>query len=955
MRRLSTALLIALLAAGTLPVSALAEPTEDQTITFGALADRAYGDAPFGISASTTSGLQIAFQSQTAGVCAVAADAFTADPTTATVTILHSGTCTIEASQGGDETYRPAAPVVQSFAVAKATNDVTAEDQAITYGDPDPAFTFAYGDWQYEDTATVVTTPPTCAVSGPHSDVSGSPYSIVCSGAAAADYTFAYHPGQLTVAKAAPSFTLTAPSAPYDGSPHGATGSAYGVGGPGDTLAPTTITYAGTGGTAYGPSATAPTAVGSYSATIEYAGSDNYTAGSSSAAFSIGQASQTISFDLSGVTGTAYGDGPFSIAGTATASSGLPVSFASQTASVCTVSGTEVTLAGAGTCTIRASQPGDANFSAAPSVDQSFGVARATPSCSVTGYSTTYDGAPHTATGSCTGVGGASLAGLDLSGTTHTDAGSYTDAWAFTDATGNYADASGSVADAIAKAPQTVAFTSADPSPVNKGDSFTPTASASSGLPVAITVDPASSAVCSISALGVVTIDAPSGTCVLNADQPGDGNRLAAPRQQMQVTVANRKPVCSPASVEVVMNVALSGTADCSDPDGSAIVGYAIATDGALGHAAIDASGRWTYTPVANAVPSGQTSVADSFTLVASDGAADSDPATVSVTIGNRPVSGSLQIHHAAALGTTVLDVLADPLISPGEGDAGQPLTIASVTQGSSASVSTDGHTVSYRPSGCSVATDAFTFTLSDGRTSASVPVAVVIDRPGQAGRPATPLTDTPTVTLVTGSTIGSTTPVRVGWCAVTAQTTSVKSYMVRQSANGGASYATVSSATTATTTTRSATTSAKYVWAVRATDRSGRTSAFAKSPVAWVRRIESASSVVAYRGGWGLASSRSYSGGSERWTGSASASASYTPAASARMFAIVGSRAAARGSFRVYVDGTLVATVSEKASATQYRRVLYVRSLVPGTAHTITVQPVGNGRVTLDAFLVIQ
>lgn len=960
MRRLSTALLSATLTAallaGLLPLTALADPTTPQAISFGALADRTYGDAPFAISASTDSGLEIAFTSQTAGVCSVVPDAFTADPTTATVTILHSGTCTIEASQGGDETYLPVTPVPQSFTVAKATNTVTAADQAITYGDQDPAFTFAYGAWKDGDTAAVVTTAPTCSVSGAHSDVSGSPYAIACAGAAAADYTFTYADGQLTVAKADPSFTLSAPDAPYDGSPHGATGSAHGVGGPGDTLTPTTIAYTGTGGTTYGPSAAAPTAAGSYSAKIEYAGSANYSAGSSSAAYAIGQAAQTISFDLSGVTGKAFGDDPFSIAGTATASSGLAVGLASQTASVCTVSGTTVTLAGAGTCTIRASQPGDADHAAAPSVDQSFGVATATPTCTVSGYAVTWDGTPHTATGSCTGVGGASLAGLDLSGTTHADAGTYAaDPWSFTDASGDYGSLSGTVADSIAKAPQTVAFTSADPSPVNRGDTFTPTASASSGLPVAITVDPASSAVCSISGLGVVTIDAPSGTCVLDADQAGDGNRLAAPRQQMQVTVANRKPVCAPASADVVMNVALSGTADCSDPDGTAIAGYAVATDGALGHATIDASGRWTYTPVANAVPADQTSVADSFTIVASDGAADSDPATISVTISNHPVSGSLQIQHVGALTATVLDVLADPMVSPGQGDTGQPLAITSVTQGSSGSVSTDGRTVSYRPSGCSTAIDAFTFTFSDGRTSAAVTVAVIVDRPGANGPPTAPLTSVPAVSLVAGSTIGSTVPVRISWCGVVAGDTTLSSYRMVQSINAGRTWAVTVPGTTATAWTVGASTAYPYIWGVRAIDRLGRSAEYTRSPVTRVALIDSASSALAYRGPWSLTRSSVFSGGSERYATSTSASVTYRTAASARMFGIVGSMGRGRGAFQVFVDGTLVATVSDRAPSTVYRRVIYARALSPGVSHTIVIRPAGTGRVDLDALLTVQ
>jgi hypothetical protein len=72
----------------------------------------------------------------------------------------------------------------------------------------------------------------------------------------------------------------------------------------------------------------------------------------------------------------------------------------------------------------------------------------------VTGYDVTYDGSPHTATGSATGVKGEALAGLDLSGTTHTDPGDYiADPWAFTDATGNYNNTSGTVDSYISAAP----------------------------------------------------------------------------------------------------------------------------------------------------------------------------------------------------------------------------------------------------------------------------------------------------------------------------------------------------------------------------------------------------------------------------------------------------------------------------------------------------------------------
>jgi hypothetical protein len=53
-------------------------------------------------------------------------------------------------------------------------------------------------------------------------------------------------------------------------------------------------------------------------------------------------------------------------------------------------------------------------------------------------------------------VHGIPLDGLDLSGTTRTSAGTYTETWTFTDPTGNYDNASGTVTVTIAKAPLTV-------------------------------------------------------------------------------------------------------------------------------------------------------------------------------------------------------------------------------------------------------------------------------------------------------------------------------------------------------------------------------------------------------------------------------------------------------------------------------------------------------------------
>ncbi len=78
-------------------------------------------------------------------------------------------------------------------------------------------------------------------------------------------------------------------------------------------------------------------------------------------------------------------------------------------------------------------------------------ITKAIPACDITPYDLPFDGTTHTATGVCAGVLGEDLAGLELSGTTHTDAGPFTDPWTYTDATGNYFDASGTIDDNISK------------------------------------------------------------------------------------------------------------------------------------------------------------------------------------------------------------------------------------------------------------------------------------------------------------------------------------------------------------------------------------------------------------------------------------------------------------------------------------------------------------------------
>ena len=121
---------------------------------------------------------------------------------------------------------------------------------------------------------------------------------------------------------------------------------------------------------------------------------------------------------------------------------------------IATVTDVDISGINAGTCIdcIGASFAGDSGYGAS-SDTADLTVDKADADIDVTPYDVTYDGDAHTATGTVKDVDDEDLDGLDLSGTTHTDAGFYKDdPWTFTDVTGNYNDDSGFVDDNIDKA-----------------------------------------------------------------------------------------------------------------------------------------------------------------------------------------------------------------------------------------------------------------------------------------------------------------------------------------------------------------------------------------------------------------------------------------------------------------------------------------------------------------------
>ncbi len=125
-------------------------------------------------------------------------------------------------------------------------------------------------------------------------------------------------------------------------------------------------------------------------------------------AYELQQQLQTITFNP--LPNRTYGDADFAL--TATASSGLPVSY-SASGNVTLYQDTSgnwfAHITGAGTATITASQAGNSAYLAAPDVSQTFSIAQATPAVSVTDAGGIYDGQPFPAMATVAGV----IAGVD--------------------------------------------------------------------------------------------------------------------------------------------------------------------------------------------------------------------------------------------------------------------------------------------------------------------------------------------------------------------------------------------------------------------------------------------------------------------------------------------------------------------------------------------------------------
>ncbi len=230
-----------------------------------------------------------------------------------------------------------------------------------------------------------------------------------------------------------------------------------------------------------------------------------------------GTTPQTISFSSSAPVGATVG-GTYTPVATATSGLGVAVTVDAAASAVCTISGGVVTFTGAGTCVIDANQAGNATYAPAPQAQQSFGVGLTSQAIAFTSSApapASIGGATYTPTASGGGSGNPVIFTIDpaASGVCAITAGvvSFTGAGTCVidaNQAGNSAyspapQVQQSVAVVIGSTPQTISFVSNAPAGALVGGTYTPVATASSGLGVSITIDPSASTVCSITA-GIV-------------------------------------------------------------------------------------------------------------------------------------------------------------------------------------------------------------------------------------------------------------------------------------------------------------------------------------------------------------------------------------------------------------------------------------------------------------------
>jgi uncharacterized protein YjdB len=316
------------------------------TITDFSIPTKTYGDAPFTITQpQSTSPGSFTYTSSNLSVATISGNI---------VTIVGSGSSILTATQAATDNYEEGI-ITATFQVNQATPTIT---------------NFSIPTKTYGDTPFTIT-PPTSNSSGSFTysssnlsaaTISGSTITIVGAGtsiitatqAETANFTSGTITGTFQVNKATTTMTdFSISTKTYGDAPFTITQP--------QSNSPASVSYTSSNLSVATVSGNTITIVGAGSSTItaNQAATTNYTSGTITALFQVNQATPTIT-DFSIPTKT-YSDTPFTITPPQSNSPGS-FTYTSSDLSVATISGNIVTIVGAGSSTITATQAGTTNF-----------------------------------------------------------------------------------------------------------------------------------------------------------------------------------------------------------------------------------------------------------------------------------------------------------------------------------------------------------------------------------------------------------------------------------------------------------------------------------------------------------------------------------------------------------------------------------------------------------------
>ena len=330
---------------------------QEQTITFEPLQDKTYGDAPFELEATASSGLDVKY---------IILDG-PASLNGSLLTINGAGEIKVKAVQEGNNSFNPASPVERNFTAQKADLRVVADDKSIVYGQQIPQLTLSYAGFVKSDDKTVLTEEPDIFTAADGLSDAGE-YPIALSGGEDENYTFLLKNGTLEIKKAPQQISvepisdksITDPPFTINASVSSGLELFYELLSGPATIKGNQVTLNGTQGIVQ--------------IRISQAGNINFQPVVKDVSFQVTESRLSQSISFSAIASQIYGNPDFKLE--ATSSADLPVIF-QVISGPAELNQDIISITGAGEVIVEASQPGNDEYLPAEPVQKSFSVAKA--------------------------------------------------------------------------------------------------------------------------------------------------------------------------------------------------------------------------------------------------------------------------------------------------------------------------------------------------------------------------------------------------------------------------------------------------------------------------------------------------------------------------------------------------------------------------------------------------